>query len=186
MRRLGSTLIGLTALTLIVTACQSDLYTIRGEARQFADGTLLCLTTNLNNDTADCDTIRVTDGRFTYTATAADIHLCRLYAPTSPDASVLLFTEPGNIYVELSPLSGHSRVSGTKTNNEWQALCDTVAHYDRRLRTLVTTARDSLSPRATATQMERHYATLTQRIREAAERNKDNALGRFIIERFTP
>ena len=185
MRRLGSTLIGLTALTLIVTACQSDLYTIKGEARQFADGTLLCLTTNLNNDTADCDTIRVTDGRFTYTATAADIHLCRLYAPTSPDASVLLFTEPGNIYVELSPQPGHSRVSGTKTNNQWQALCDTVAHYDRRIRNLIT-ARDSISPQETAATLERHYATLTQRIREAAERNKDNALGRFIIEQFYP
>jgi hypothetical protein len=34
--------------------------------------------------------------------------------------------------------------------------------------------------------MERHYAILTQRIREAAERNKDNALGRFILERFSP
>jgi hypothetical protein len=34
--------------------------------------------------------------------------------------------------------------------------------------------------------MERHYAILTQRIHEAAERNKDNALGRFILERFSP
>lgn len=186
MRRLGSTLIGLTALTLIVTACQSDLYTIRGEARQFADGTLLCLTPDLNNDTADCDTVSIIDGRFTYTATATATRLCRLYAPSCPDASVLLFTEPGNIYVELSPLSGHSRVSGTKTNNQWQALCDTVAHYDRRLRTLVTTAHDSISPRETAAKMERHYAILTQRIHETAERNKDNALGRFILERFSP
>ena len=186
MRRLGSTLIGLTALTLIVAACQSDLYTIRGEARPFADGTLLCLTPDLNADTADCDTVRVIDGRFTYTTTATDTRLCRLYAPSCPDASVLLFTEPGNIYVELSPQAGHSRVSGTKTNNQWQSLCDTVARYDRLLRSLASTHRDSLSPRATATQMERHYATLTQRIREAAERNKDNALGRFIIERFTP
>ena len=186
MRRLGSTLIGLTALTLIVAACQSDLCTIRGEARPFADGTPLCLTPDLNADTAHCDTIRVIDGRFTYTATATDTRLCRLYAPSCPDASVLLFTEPGNIYVELSPQAGHSRVSGTKTNNQWQALCDTVARYDRLLRTLVTTAHDSISPRATHTQMARHYVTLSQRIREAAERNKDNALGRFILERFSP
>ena len=81
MRRLGSTLIGLTALTLIVTACQSDLCTIRGEARPFADGTLLCLTPDLNADTADCDTISIVDGRFTHTATATTPLLCQSASP---------------------------------------------------------------------------------------------------------
>lgn len=186
MRPLVSSLIGLAALTLTVTACQSDSYTIRGEARQFADGTLVLLTPDLNGDSlASCDTIVVADGRFTYTGTAATTSLHRLYTPSNPDATLLLFTEPGNIYVELSPQSGHSRVSGTKINNQWQALCDTVAHYDRRIRDLVT-SHDSINPRRTAAEMNHHYAALTRRINEAAKRNKDNELGRFILERFSP
>jgi hypothetical protein len=177
--------IGLATATLAMAACQSNTYYIKGEAKEMGNGTKLYMTA-VTDDTQPIDSLVVIDGRFTLTGTADTAMLCKLYSASSPEVSVTFFLEPGNIYIELaqqlSSLTGKSRslsrVSGTKVNNEWQALNDTVAKYDRLLRGLMKS--DSIEPRKLYCQTDSIYGTLNRRINEAALRNRDNAMGRFI------
>ena len=189
-----SVFVGLATVAVLTAACQSNTYYIIGEAHDTPDGAVLYLSTDdssgISQDTcgsSGChtaptllDSITVSGGRFGYTATTDTARLCHLYDKARPESSVTLFLEPGNIYVELSKKEGRSRVSGTVLNNQWQALNDTVAKYDARLRQLMLTAGDSISPRRLHAQVAEIYDNLTRRISEAALNNRDNALGRFI------
>lgn len=176
--------IGLVLAAAVFAACQSDTYYIKGEAKGFTDGTVLYLTTAADEQHV-LDSIVVHDGSFSYygTISADEAPFCRLYPAGQENACLYFFAEPGNIYVELSTKVGRSRVSGTKVNNEWQALNDTVTKYDHHLRQLFTT--DSVNPRKLFAETEQLHTTLTRRINEAAKRNQDNALGRFISSHYS-
>ncbi len=178
----GRKFIGLALAATLFAACQSDTYYIKGEAHDFADGTVLYLA-EADGTHRVLDSMTVSKGRFAYDALADDRLLCLIPAGTT-DPALYFFACPGNAYVELSPEMGGSRVSGTRVNNEWQALNDTVAKYDGHIRTLF--AADSISPQKTYAVSERLYTTLTRRISEAALRNSDNALGRFISSHYLP
>ena len=173
--------IGLATVATLTAACQSNTYYIKGEALYLPDGATLYLC-NLNTGTSPTllDSFTVSKGRFHYSATTDSASLCRLYAKSHPASSVMLFIEPGNIYVELHREEGRSRVSGTMVNNQWQALNDTVAKYDARLRLIMKNSGDSISPRRMYKQVSEIYDILSRRISEAALNNRDNALGRFI------
>ena len=167
---------------LCFAACQSDTYYIKGEAKDFADGTELYLAEAVGEHHV-VDTLAVQNGRFAYGAPADERLLCLIPAGAAEPA-LYFFACPGNVYVELSTKVGRSRVSGTRVNNEWQALNDTVAKYDRHIRSLFDA--DSLHPRKIYAGTERLYTTLPRRISETALRNKDNALGRFIDSHYLP
>jgi hypothetical protein len=171
--------IGLAAAVYLFSACQSDSFSIRGEALQMADGTRLCLTRDLCG-TPSTDTILIAQGHFALSGETDSTLLCSLSLADKPESGTTFFLEPGNIYIELSPREGHSRVSGTPVNNQWQALNDTVARYDHRLRILFNSM-DSLNPRRLHQETSQLYNGLTTNIREAARRNSSNAIGRFIL-----
>ena len=173
--------IGLATVATLTAACQSNTYYIKGEAPGTPDSTILYLC-NLNTGTSPTllDSFTVSKGRFHYSATTDSASLCRLYAKSHPASSVMLFIEPGNIYVELHREEGRSRVSGTMVNNQWQALNDTVAKYDARLRLIMKNSGDSISPRHMYRQVSEIYDILSRRIHEAALNNRDNAFGHFI------
>lgn len=175
---------GLAAAALMTAACQSDTCHIRGEAKGFRDGTRLYLSPGPTAG-EPFDSLSIADGRFCYEGTADTARLCRL-SPASDvqHGGLLFFLEPGNIYIELSPMDGRSRVSGTKVNNEWQALNDRVTADDREIRHVMAQARDSLSPRKLYDEINRIYNGLAADIEQAALRNRDNALGRFISRHF--
>ena len=174
--------IGLVLATSLFAACQSDTYYIKGEANGFEDGTVVYLA-EAEGAHRVLDSLVVSDGRFAYDAPASDQLLCLIPSGATTPA-LYFFACPGNAYVELSTEKGLSRVSGTKVNNAWQALNDTVAKYDGHLRTLFTA--DSISPQKTYAASEQLYTTLTRRINEAAINNNDNALGRFISSHYLP
>jgi hypothetical protein len=169
-------IVGLTTVIVFFTACQSNTYSIKGEAKFFADGTLLYV----DNDRQHIDSFIVMDGHFSSNGIADSTSLCMLYAADTKELVIYFFVEPGNIHIELSKEPGCSRVSGTRVNNEWQALNDTVAKYDSQMRSLFCPTNDSIIPKQLYKETSRMYDILTQRIDEAAIRNRDNALGRFI------
>ena len=175
-------IVGLVLAAVVFAACQSDTYYIKGEAHDFADGTELYLAEAVGGHRV-LDTLVVRDGHFAYKALADERLLCLIPAGSSMPA-LYFFACAGKAYVELSPEEGRSRVSGTKVNNEWQALNDTVAKYDQHLRALF--AKDSISPQKTYARTEQVYTALSRRISEAAIMNKDNALGRFISSHYLP
>lgn len=176
-------LVGL-AVAIFFTACQSETYHIRGEAWQLPTGSVLYLTDDLNDSDRPFDSIVVVDGRFSFQGLAAEPRLCRLYLPDDPQQEITFFTEPGNIYVEMSPESGSSRVSGTIINNRWQALNDSVTKYDLRIRDIIESANDSIAPNRRFEETQRLYTALTRLIRETASQNMDNALGHFISSHY--
>ena len=178
----GEKFIGLALAAVVFAACQSDTYYIKGEAPDFTDGTELYLAEAVGEHHV-VDTLTVQNGRFAYRAPADERLLCLIPAGADEPA-IYFFACPGNVYVELSPEQGQSRVSGTKVNNAWQALNDTVAKYDQQIRSLFDT--DSLQPHKVYAGTERLYTTLSRRISETAQRNKDNALGRFVNSHYLP
>ena len=177
--------VGLALAALCFAACQSDTYYIKGEAQGLADGTVVYLA-EAEGTQRVLDSLVVSDGRFSGEGAATDDAplFCKLYPKGHADGGLLFFLVTGNIYAELSAETGASRVSGSKINNQWQALNDTVGKYDARLRELFSA--DSLAPRNVYAETARIYSTLSRRISETAQRNSDNALGRFISSHYTP
>lgn len=169
-------IVGLATVIVFFTACQSNTYSIKGEAKNFANGTLLYL----DNDHQHIDSFIVMDGHFSSNGITDTTNLCKLYVAGTKGPVVYFFVEPGNIHIELSKEIGCSRVSGTRVNNEWQTLNDTVAKYDSQMRSLFDSTNDSIIPKQLFKETCRIYDILTLRINEAAIRNRDNALGRFI------
>ena len=165
-------------------ACQSDTYSIIGEAFHLPDGSMLYLTTSLDGQGEVLDSAIVERGRFRCQGHIAESQISRLYLSTDSQQSIVFFNEPGNIYIELSGQPGQSRVSGTTINNRWQTLNDSVAKYELRIRSIVESASDSINPHQRFVDIERQYVSLTRLIKETALRNRDNALGRFISNHY--
>ena len=171
-------------VALAMVACQNDTCRINGEARSFKDGTWLYLTADLNNGTP-ADSLCVRHGRFVYQQTTGTTSLCLIYpAGASPCSGITFFTEPGNIYIELVKEPGRSRVSGTKVNNEWQALNDSISRCDHSIRTLMRNSRDSISLQRLSADLQRLYDNMEKAIGATAQRNLDNALGQFINSHY--
>ena len=108
----------------------------------------------------------------------------RYYTTTAAEPLLTFFIEPGNIYLELKPVVAQSRVSGTAINNEWQALNDATTRSDLTIRELIAFSKDSINIRQQYATLSDVYRQLNREIIEAATRNKDNALGRFIISHY--
>jgi len=175
-------LIGLAA-ALMFSACQSNTFHIKGEAKDFADGTVLYLTTDLS-DGLPTDSIIVADGKLSLSATTDSAQFCRLYVTTAAEPLLTFFIEPGNIYLEMKPAIGQSRVSGTVINNEWQALNDATTLSDLTIRELFAFSKDSINLQQQYSTVSELYHQLNQKIAETAQRNKDNALGHFISSHY--
>lgn len=172
--------VGLVAALYLCIACQSDIYFIIGEASELPSGSILYLTDDVSASRQPFDSIVISDGRFHYRGTVVTPHITMLYPAASQQHGFTFFTEPGNIYIELSPTTERSRVSGTVINNRWQALNDSVAKYDSRIRHILGTSDDTVALRQRYEGTRLLYDQLTQIISSAALLNKENALGRFI------
>ena len=182
--RLLRFIVGLAAIPILFMACQSDTLYIKGEAWQLPNGSVLYLSDDIDGAGRPLDSIVVADGRFYFQGHAAEPTVCRLYPADSHQQGIVFFAEPGNIYIELLPKPGSSRVSGTTINNRWQSLNDSVAKYDHSIRSIIASGSDSISPRQRFVDIERQYVSLTRLIKETALRNRDNALGRFINNHY--
>lgn len=164
----------------MTTACQSNAYHIKGEAKGIPDGEVFYIADVLSPDSPPTDSVIVTEARFILHGETDTARLCRMYHPRTPGQSVLtFFLEPGNIYIELSPRPARSRVSGTHANNAWQALTDKTASCDRQLRHIMKNDRADRPAQVKAV-----YNQMDRDIREAAIKNRDNALGRFISTHY--
>lgn len=168
----------------MVASCQSDNYYIRGEAWWLKDGTKLYLNTTLNTNGQPTDSTMVIAGHFLLQGTTDSSCISRLSIADDEQPAIIFFTEPGNIYIELAPEQGCSRVSGTEVNNRWQALNDSVALCDQSIRQLMSSAHDSVNISHLSTSMQQLYDGITRLISLTAAENRDNALGRFICTHY--
>ena len=115
----------LTAAGITLAACQSNTYKISGKADMLHDGDTLLLTKDLHTGEPS-DTLIVKDGTFTLQGETDSVQLAMIYSLNNQEINAPFFLEPGDITIFLSEIPGASRVGGTKCNNEWQTLNDSV------------------------------------------------------------
>jgi hypothetical protein len=98
---------------------------------------------------------------------------------------VSFFTEPGVTTIELNSEPGTSRVSGTKLNNEWQQLSDSIAIMGNQIAKLLRhPAADTTAQKALANRVDSLHRRMSDCILHTAQRNKDNPLGKYINENY--
>ncbi len=115
-----------------LTACQSTTYQVNGTIEGAADGDTLFLTSDLQTGIPS-DTIFVEDGKFHISGEADSVRLCMIYSAKRNELNAPFFIEPGIISIQIKETPGASRVGGTKCNDEWQVLNDSVMSIGKEI-----------------------------------------------------
>ena len=174
------TIIGLAAVNMLL-ACQSDFYRIDGYARDFAEGDTICLV----EDDGRQQMTTVENGKFGFAGHTDQVGFARTYVKHDPESQAEFFIEAGLIAVELHRYPEQSRVSGTRINNSWQQLADSVELLSKGIFHIMhhpaATAEDQARNARTVDSLHRRMSDC---ILHAAQRNRGNPLGRYIDENY--
>lgn len=178
-------LIRLAVAGLAFCSCQSDSYKIKGYASQLRDGDTITLTLEDHQQKILGKAI-VAQGNFNMMGVTDTTVFCRAYLNREPLTSVSFFLEPGDITIELHPYPTPSRVSGTVLNNEWQILNDSVQMLgDKLIRMAEVSTKTGADKRMQLEQaIDSMHRRLSDCIKHTAQRNKDNVLGKYIMENY--
>lgn len=177
----------LTAAGIMLAACQSNTYHIKGTVED-VQGDTLFLTTDLQQGTPR-DTILVKDGQFELSGETDSTYFCMIYSKNEEALNIPLFIEPGTIKVLLSKTPGVSRVGGTAINDEWQRMSDSTMVIGKEINNIA----EKVFANEKATQEEQQQAwaqieKLNQRhakvVLDFTERNIKNELGYFLLTMF--
>jgi len=173
---------GLAATGFLLCACQSNTFQIDGFARSFEEGDTICL---MNEDQQPIAISIVSQGKFSFYGERKGIELYSVMVKRAPACQVSFFTEPGITTVELNSEPGTSRVSGTKLNNEWQQLTDSIALMGYQIaKMLHHPAADTTAQKAMAHSVDSLHRRMSACIQNTAQHNKDNPLGKYINENY--
>ena len=168
--------------SLLISSCQSNTYQIDGFARSFAEGDTICL---MNEGGKPIAISTVSNGKFSFYGENMETGLYSVMAKKAPACQVSFFTEPGTTTIELNSQPGTSRVSGTRLNNEWQLLTDSIAMVGREIAKLLRhPTADTTAQKALATSVDSLHRRMSDCILNTAQRNKDNPLGKYIQENY--
>ena len=175
---------GLAAVGLLLTSCQSNSFQIKGYAKQLTEGDTICLVVDSQPENI-LATTTVCNGQFLLNGETDSTFLCRIYALSQPHNGTTLFLEPGNITVELNVLPAISRVSGTRINNEWQHLNDSIQLLGSELIRLsqVGTTQYRFQQENVGI-IDSLHRKMSDCIHNTARRNSGNALGRYIQQNY--
>jgi len=176
--------LGLAAIGTLCLSCQSNFYQIDGQASNCQDGDTICLAYDNEPDRYFAFAI-VSNGRFTFTGETTSTNLCRIYPIHKSNNGVSLFLEPDKLTVELSQKNALNRVSGSKINNQWQLLNDSIRILGERIvRIVQEPVSDSISQKERVITIDSLHRRMLDCIDNTAQRNKDNALGIYIRENY--
>mgnify|MGYP002522463950 CR=1 FL=1 len=176
-------LYGLAAVSLLA-ACQSNSFQINGIARAFQEGDTICLTYDDEPENVFAQTT-VSDGKFEFAGETDAFRLCRAYVKRQPDCNATFFLEPGHITIEFYPRPAISRVSGTRCNNEWQHLSDSIQLLAKEIVYILRhPATDTLAQQRNVHIIDSLHRRMSDCILHTAQRNRDNPLGRYIQENY--
>ena len=176
---------GLAVAGIMLCSCQSDRYQINGFARQLKQGDTICIV--LENDPKRLLGLAIVDqGRFYLTGTTETSRFCKAYLNRMKDCNASFLLEPGTIALELNLPPKPSRVSGTKLNNQWQQLNDSIQRMGSELFKLAT-RKDTCNEathRARLQAIDSLHRRMSACIENTARRNADNPLGQYIEENY--
>lgn len=168
----------------LLTACHSNSYKIKGTAEGLQDGDTLFFTTDMVEGIPS-DTIILEDGKFTMEGEADSVMMAMIYSARRNEVNANFFVEPGKIEVNLSSRPGQSRAGGTKCNDEWQVLNDSVIAIGKRINRI---AEHIYGNQVGQEEQERGMAEIeklnnyfAQILVETTERNIKNEFGFFLL-----
>lgn len=169
---------------LALTACQSNTYKIQGSVSGMEDGDTLYITSDMQTGIPS-DTLVVKDGKFTFESETDSVYLAMVYYAARNEINAPFFVEPGTITISLSETVGMSRVGGTKCNNEWQKLNDSVMAIGKEINHIAEHIYgNTVSEEEQKKGMEK-IDKLNKRFSDivvnAAEENIDNEFGYFLL-----
>ncbi|MBQ7414241.1 MAG: AhpC/TSA family protein [Prevotella sp.] len=177
----------LTAAGIMLAACQSNTYHIKGTVKDVQEDTLF-LTTDLQQGTPR-DTILVKDGQFELSGETDSTYFCMIYSKNEEALNIPLFIEPGTTKVLLSKTPGEGRVGGTPINDEFQRMTDSTMVIGKEINNIA----EKVFANEKATQEEQQQAwaqieKLNQRhakvVLDFTERNIKNELGYFLLTMY--
>ena len=167
-----------------LTACQSNTYQVKGTIEGAADGDTLFLTSDLEMGTPS-DTIIVKDGKFAISGEADSTYLCMVYSANRNELNAPFFIEPGTIAIAIKEAPGATRVGGTKCNDEWQELNDSVMSIGKEINRIAEHVYgNNLSQEEQKKAMEQidrlnqHFSGI---VAKKAEKNIKNEFGYFLL-----
>ena len=170
-------------MAVTLASCQSNSYKIEGSTEGFEDGDTILLTTDMENGIPS-DTIIIKDGRFSCSGETDSLFFCILYSPSGQFEALPMFVESGIIHVHLSKQPGASKVSGTKINDDFQALNDSAMAMSKKFIEIAQQYGNDVTD-AQRAEIERQVLqaqlSLTNCLYKTAERNMDNELGYMIV-----
>lgn len=178
-------LYGLAVAGTMLCSCQSDRYQIDGFARQLEQGDTICIVLDDEPERVLGKAV-VDQGKFGISGTTETVLFCKAYLSRMKDCSVNFMLESGTITLELNLPPKASRISGTRLNNQWQQLNDSIQRMGTELIQLATTLppTDETTHRIKLQAIDSLHRRMSECIINTAQRNADNPLGQYIKENY--
>lgn len=172
------------AAGITLAACQSNTYHIVGTVENAADGDTLFLTTDIMQGIPCAKTV-IKNGRFELSGETDDVRFCMIYSKNDESLTASFFLEPGRIQVSMPRDPSASRVGGTKINDEWQRMNDSVmvvAKDINRIAEKVYETESSQEEQMKAMdRIEQQNKRFSRIVINFIERNIHNELGYFLL-----
>lgn len=184
---------GLTAMSIFLTACQSNIFSIHGHVTGLTEGDTLLLTSADNSEGIwnsnlphPGEKIAIDkNGNFNYEGIADSIEECFLYNPQSEYYFYVFFKEPGvNLQMNLHSgtlLSGFNYIQGSKLNNDLTSVTNTIDSLkiaSARIINIRSKAELSSAEEEKVEEIERRIQTL---IINSINNNISNELGYYML-----
>ena len=173
-----------SAAVLALTACHSNSYKINGTVEGLADGDTLYLTDDLETAIPK-DTLIVKDGKFELTSETDSTYLAMVYSMKRYELNAPFFVEPGTISIKLVETPGASRVGGTKCNEAWQELNDSVVSIGKEINRIAEhiygNTIDEMEQQKGMNQIEKLNQRFAKVVVKATEKNIKNEFGYFLL-----
>jgi len=167
-----------------LTSCEDESYRINGFANDLNEGDTIVLAYNTVPERPLAKTI-VSNGKFYFEEKLGDQRPCILYQKQTPQNYVFFFPDYGTIAIELHEASKPSRISGTKLNNTWQHMNDVIQHIGKELMRQITQQdSDSTIHLKRYLTVDSLHRKMVNCIKQTGQNNKDNPLGRFILQNY--
>jgi thiol-disulfide isomerase/thioredoxin len=177
-------LFSLGAVCLSLASCQSKSFKINGSVEGLEDGDTLFLTSDLQMGIPS-DTLVVKDGRFTFKGETDSTYLCMIYGASRNEINTPFFLEPGAITIHLTERPGGSRIGGTKCNDAWQELNDSVMTIGKEINLIaehiygrIINQEEQQKGMEQIIRLNQHFADI---VVNAAEKNIKNEFGYLLL-----
>ena len=173
-----------SAAVLALTACHSNAYKISGTAEGLADGDTLYITNDLQTG-IPTDTLIIKDGKFEMSGETDSTYLCMVYSEKRNELNAPFFVEPGNISIKLAETPGASRVGGTKCNEQWQELNDSVMTIGKEINRIAEhiygNTVDEMEQQKGMEQIDKLNQRFSAIVVKTTEKNIKNEFGYFLL-----